>query len=226
MTNVDEDGAVSFTGEGRFQPQSTRDLEALLSDEDGGVTDEAWQWARSEDGETWADIDAATSAKRSPSTDDIGSYLRASVTYTDSFGSGKSTSSVTPSTVEARTVANAAPSFADQDDDDNGDTEIDGIQVNRSVAENTEAGSGIGKPVSATDADSDVLVYTILDGGTDSGNDGVVDTHVNDDGDDTTPTNSDGDSTKFSIDSASGQIKVRQNLTLRAPQMLGLTTAT
>ena len=147
-----------------------------VKDPDEGETDEAWQWARSMDMQTWTDIDKATSARRSPTADDEGYYLRASVTYTDTFGSGKSASKVTANAVEERTVSNAAPSFADQDDlfDDpatNNDTENEGIQVNRSVDENTAAATNIGKPVSASDPDNDVLVYTL--GGDDAASFGI-----------------------------------------------------
>ena len=93
VTNVDEDGSVSFSREGRFQPQVGRGLEASLNDQDGGVTDEKWQWARSmdmdADDEDWVTITGATSQTRSPEAADEGHYLRASVTYTDSFGSGQ-----------------------------------------------------------------------------------------------------------------------------------------
>ena len=47
---------------------------------------------------------------------DIGSYLRATVTYTDSIGD-QTVSGVTDNPVEARTLANAAPEF-DEDDID------------------------------------------------------------------------------------------------------------
>ena len=60
VTNVDEAGKVTFSGEGRFQPQVGRGLSASLNDPEGN-TDAAWQWARSEDGETWTDIAGATS---------------------------------------------------------------------------------------------------------------------------------------------------------------------
>ena len=131
VTNVDEDGTVGFIGEGRFQPQAGRGLEANLDDPDGGETDELWQWARSEDGESWTDIEGGTSAKRTPAAADVGSYLRATVTYTDIFDSGKVVSSVTANKVESRTVSNALPSFADQDDVDDvvGETATEGIQV-------------------------------------------------------------------------------------------------
>ena len=71
------------------QPQVGRGLEASLTDQDGGVSDEVWQWARSADGEAWTDIEGATSQSRNPTSDDIGHYLRATVTYTDLFGSAR-----------------------------------------------------------------------------------------------------------------------------------------
>ena len=197
VTNVDEAGKITLN---KPQPQVGRGLEATLADQDGGVTDDVWQWARSEDGETWTDIEGATRQTRNPVAEDVGSYLRASVTYTDIFGSGKTASSVTENRVEARTVSNASPSFEDQDDtapdvDDN-DQETgdqDDIVVGRSVAENTEAGMNIGKPVSATDADNDILIYTL--GGT-----------VDIDGTATPATD------LFSINSSTGQLKTKAML--------------
>ena len=44
-------------------------------------------------------------------------YLRATVTYSDKFGAGKTASAVSANPVEAKTLSNAAPSFAAQDDD-------------------------------------------------------------------------------------------------------------
>ena len=135
-------------------------------------------------------IEGATTQSRSPTTDDIGSFLRATVTYTDSFGSGKSALVVTVNRVEGRTVANTAPSFRDQDENENEDSRTY-VDVTRSVGENTEVGGNVGKPVSASDADNDVLIYSL-------GN---------------TPDLEDGDGTKrFTIDSGSGQIKVGKKL--------------
>ena len=212
VTNEDEDGEVSFN---KPQPQAGRGLEATLDDQDGGVSDEEWQWARSEDGETWADIEGATSQSRSPASADVGSYLRATVTYTDLFDSGKTVSAVTNSRVEAKTVANAAPSFEDQDEtaadvDDDEDTigDQDLVIVNRSVNENAGKGSAVGKPVSATDSDSDVLIYTLEDGdlndeGQHQNSDSTTDTTGT-----ATPSVSDGDSRHFTIDRMTGQIKI------------------
>lgn len=184
VVDVDEAGTVSID---RPQPQVDRPFGAALVDEDAGVTGERWQWARSEDGSTWTDIQRATSPRRTPVPADVGTYLRATVTYSDKFGSGKSASAVSAHRVEARTLSNAAPSFAGQDQ--NRDTAY--INITRSVAENAAVGVQVGRAVSATDADNDVLFYEFVD----------------------TPDLTDGDGTaRFTIDSLSGQIRVGKEL--------------
>ena len=184
VTDVDEPGTATMD---RPQPQAGRPLSASLRDEDEGVTAERWRWARSEDGTTWRDIEGAASPGWIPTPDDVGMYLRATVTYSDTFGSGKTASAVSANRVEARTLFNAAPSFAGQDED--GDTLH--IDVSRSVAENTAAGMPVGEPVTATDDDEDILFYELLD----------------------TPDLADEDGhPRFTIDSLSGQIRVGEEL--------------
>ena len=179
VTDEDESGTVSID---RRQPQVDRSLGASLSDEDEGVTAERWQWARSGDRATWTDIEGATTPRRRPEPADAGMYLRATVSY-----SGKTASAVSANRVEAKTLSNAAPSFAGQDDDEDSPN----FHVARSVAENTAAGRNVGGPVSATDADDDILFYEIL----------------------VTPDLEDGDDrARFTIDSASGQIRVGRAL--------------
>ncbi len=177
VTDVDEAGSASID---RQQPQVSRPLEATLSDEDAGVSGQRWQWARSEDGTTWTDIPGATTQRRTPEPADVGMYLRASVTYSDKFGPGKTASAVSARPVEPKTLSNAAPGFVDR----NGN-EV--TTLTRSIAENTARGRPIGRRVSATDADGDILFYELLD----------------------TPDLKDsrGDA-RFTIDSASGQIRV------------------
>ena len=115
VTDVDEAGTVSID---RPQPQVDRPLSALLWDEDDRVADESWQWARSADGRRWTHIEGASAPQRRPAEADVDMYLRATVTYSDKFGSGKTVSAVTANRVEARSLFNAAPSFAGQDDDE------------------------------------------------------------------------------------------------------------
>ncbi len=180
VTDVDEAGMVSID---RPQPQAERPLGASLSDEDEGVAVQRWQWARSGDGTTWTNIEGATSPRRSPEPDDVGMYLRATATYSDKFGPGKTASAVSARRVEARTLYNAAPSFGEQDEDE--DTTY--VEVARSVAENAVVGTVVGRTVSATDADEDLLFYELLD----------------------TPDLEDEDGhARFTIDSLSGQIRV------------------
>ena len=176
VTDVDEAGAVKID---RLQPQVDRPLAASLLEEDGGVAVKGWQWARSRDRRTWTDIDGATSPKRSPEPADQDMYLRATVTYADKFGSDKAASAVSANRVEARTLSNAAPSFVDPDG-------VEVTTLERSVTENSAVGSPVGRSVSATDEDEDILLYELLD----------------------TPDLGDEDGARFTIDSGTGQIRV------------------
>ena len=114
-------------------------------------------------------------------------FLRATVTYSDKFGSGKTASAVSARRVEARTLSNAAPSFADQDSS----KATPYIDIALSVRENTAVGRPIGRRVSATDADADILFYELLD---------------------TPDLEDDGGDARFTIDSASGQIRIGRML--------------
>ena len=181
VTDVDEAGAVRIS---RLQPQVSRPLSASLSDADEGVTGERWQWARSADRTTWTDMAGATSPNRSPAPTDVGMYLRATVTYSDKFGPGKTASAVSANRVEARTLSNAAPSFAGRDVDED-------ALVIRSIRENTAVGRNVGRAISATDANDDILFYELLD----------------------TPDLADPQrAARFTIDSRSGQIRVGKEL--------------
>ena len=185
VTDVDEAGTATID---RPQPQVDRLLSARMRDEDDMVDDQRWRWARSVDGRTWTDIEGATEPQRRPAQADEGRYLRATVTYSDKFGGGKTASAVSANPVEAKTLADSAPSFAGQDDDES--TRY--IDIARSVAENTAVGMPIGEPVSALDPDEDILFYELLD------------TPDLEDGDD--PEEGEGDP-RFTIDSLTGQIR-------------------
>ena len=128
---------------------------------------------------------------RSPVAADEGYYLRATTTYTDMFGEGQTASAVSTNVVEARTTSNAAPSFEDHDTDDL----TPGVQVTRETNEGEAKDTNIGDPVAASDADSDVLLYSIVE-----------------DVDGGEPT----DDEKFTIDKYSGQLKVEDRTELRA----------
>ena len=153
---MDEPGTVSMD---RPQRAVDRPLSVSLLDEDEGVAAERWQWARSEDGTTWTDIEGATSPKRSPAPDDVGMYLRATVAYSDKFGAGKTASAVSATRWRRRPRPTPLPSFAGQDDDESTPTSTSPDRCPRTRPRACPSG----EPVSATDADDVVLVYELLD---------------------------------------------------------------
>ena len=139
VSNVDEAGTVSVSLE---KPEVGTALTVSLSDPDGSLSDISWQWARSSDGSNWSDISGANSDSYTPVADDVGSYLRATASYTDGHGPGKSAHAV----MEQQT-AQRGPSFE-------GD-------VTFTVDENTPPGSLVGDAITATDPDGDVLTYSL-----------------------------------------------------------------
>ena len=168
VTNVDEDGTVTLSAR---QPLINILFTAELTDPDGNATNPKWQWAksRSKNG-SYTGIDGAEAATYTPTDasgkSDAGYHLRVTVSYTDPQGSGKSAMMKSEYTVRATRVSNSAPEFAAAQD-----PTMEGGQADaaREVAENTEAGTDIGAPVVATDADSnDLLTYTLTGADADS----------------------------------------------------------
>ena len=153
VRNLNEAGVVKFT---QLQAQITRDLEASFTDDDG-EDDPTWQWSRGESAEgPFTAIDGATSADRSPTDDDLGMWLQATVSYTDSFGATSADGVIGP--VVGETLANAAPTFSALDDDD----DVAGVQIKRTKPENTKG--NIGDPLTARDANGDPRLYTVTGG--------------------------------------------------------------
>ena len=107
VTDVEEVGTVTLP---MTQPLARTQLTATLTDPDGGVTGTTWKWARSDaqDG-TYIDISSATSATYTPADEDVDKFLRATASYEDSRGSGKSAAAVSANAVGSG--ANRAPDF-------------------------------------------------------------------------------------------------------------------
>ena len=78
----------------------------------------------------------------------MGDYLRATASYDDGEGSGKSAQAISANAVQVAPGRNA-PVFKE------------GANTTRSIPRNTPAGRNIGAPVSATDADNDALTYSL-----------------------------------------------------------------
>ena len=96
-TAADQPGSVSLSED---QPEMGIPLTATLADDDGGITGTTWQWSSSDTASgTFTDITSATSATYRPAEADLQKYLKATASYTDSLGSGKSASATTTSAV-------------------------------------------------------------------------------------------------------------------------------
>ena len=98
LLNEEEAGTVAMSS---AQPYVGAALTAALTDPDGSISNIIWQWAGSPDGSSnWATISEAASAMYTPVEGDVGNYLRATASYTDGHGAGKSAQAVSASAVE------------------------------------------------------------------------------------------------------------------------------
>ena len=147
VTNVEEAGTVTLS---MTYPSARAELTATLTDPDGGVTGETWQWTRSDaqDG-TYDDINGETLANYTPDDGDVSKFLKAKVSYTDAEASGKNAEAVSDNAVGSG--ENRAPTFA-------------AGAVTRTVDENSGADVDVGSPVTATDLDTGNTVTHSLEG--------------------------------------------------------------
>ena len=114
VINEDDDGMVTLS---TMRPSIGTEITATLTDPDMMVTGTTWQWSRSmTTGGTFTPITGATSAMYTTvEADDDGYYLRATASYTDGHGSGKSAMGTTASMVTA-----GDPLVVEYDDNKNG----------------------------------------------------------------------------------------------------------
>ena len=149
VTDLDEVGNVILSS---LQPQVDTALMATLEDPDGGATNVSWTWESSSDWSSgWTPISGATSDTYTPVAGDIGNYLRATASYTNSGGTQVNAYGISAYPVRAAPPpgSNNAPAFA-------------AATATRSIPESTPVGGAVGEPVTATDADTDdVLTYTL-----------------------------------------------------------------
>ena len=150
VTNAEEMGMVTLAP---MNPVVGTAVTATLTDPDGSVTGETWQWSKSMDSTfmdgTEMDIGGAMSMTYTPVAADEDYYLMVEVMYTDGYGDDSAVE-----TTSMAVTANLPPAF-------------DMAETSREVAENTAAGENIGDPVTAEDPNGDTLTYML--GGTDAG---------------------------------------------------------
>ena len=87
VTNADDPGVVSLNP---AVPRVNVAVTATLSDPDGSVTEQMWQWQSGNSATgPFSNIAGATANSYTPVQGDLGKFLKAKVIYTDAFGSGK-----------------------------------------------------------------------------------------------------------------------------------------
>ena len=88
VNNLEEEGTVALS---TSQPQLGVSVTATLTDPDGGITGQTWQWSRGDTASgPFTDISGATSSSYMPVQADAGKHLMVSVTYSDAQGPDKS----------------------------------------------------------------------------------------------------------------------------------------
>ena len=196
VTNLDEEGEVELSAE---RPKEEVLLTATLTDPDGSTSDVAWQWARASSRTgTYTDIsEDGKAATYTPVEDDVGKYMRATATYTDPEGAGKSAHAVSTRATDKKDYVNTAPVFLDAngaelaapDDGDDGNL-VTTDPIARKIAENSRARTNVSAPVTAKDIGrtgrQETLTYSL------GGEDAV----------------------SFTIVRSTGQIRVKSGITL------------
>ena len=96
---ADDDGVVTLS---QSQPVEGETVSATLTDPDGDVTGTTWQWETSPNGAPgWTNISGATFETYTPVAADVGRFIRATASYTDTVGPGKGAESVSSASVSA-----------------------------------------------------------------------------------------------------------------------------
>ena len=146
VTNREEAGTVALS---TLRPVLNLPLSATLTDPDGGVSGQSWQWSRGNTATgSFSNISGATSASYTPLQADVDRYLKVRVTYTDALSSGRSAEAVSANPVIDVPIDNVAPAFPS-------------TGYTRTVGENTPAGQDLGAPITARDANRDSLTYSL-----------------------------------------------------------------
>ncbi len=146
VTNVEETGTVEFDSTG--QPEVKNPLTATLTDPDGNVAGETWTWDRGRSAEgPWTAIEGANGPSHAPTTQDVHSHLRVTVSYTDGHGAGQDIASAVTG-LPVKPEPNHPPAFGEMED-----------TINLSV--NHPAEERIGTQVPASDPNGDPVSFSL-----------------------------------------------------------------
>ena len=164
INDVDEAGTVALSWK---QPQVGTVLDAVLTDPDGDVSGTTWQWSwSSTKGGDYSDIGVAALASYTPVTGDVDKHLRATASYTDGEGSGKTAHVVSYRRVRAAPTDNSPPEFPEPDSIYfSGGYACPGSEPDRGVClrvpRSKPVGAEIYQPARAQDPDGDEVRYSL-----------------------------------------------------------------
>ena len=202
VRNMEEVGTVHLN---LLQPEALTEITGTAMDPDDGVSGASYQWYRAkvddpQVGNVDPDVESTIAAEWTPLSGngantqtyrpqegpagDVGRHLLVRALYNDTEGAGKAAIGVSAHRVRA-----------DVSDEANASPDFESNETTRSVPEDTAVGSPVGSPVIVdVNEDNDILTYEL-----------VMDTGQN-------PAVVGGDLPFFSIDQASGQIKLEKKL--------------
>ena len=99
VTDIEETGAVTLSPQ---TPLVDTESTATVTDPDGSVSAVTWQWSKSDTANgTFTNITGETNAAYTPASADLSKYLKATASYTDRRGSGKSAESAPAQVAES-----------------------------------------------------------------------------------------------------------------------------
>ena len=173
VNDVNEPGTVSLAWK---QPQVGTVLTATLTDPDGDTSGITWQWAKSNSGSktaNYTDISGETASTYTPVAADVGKYIRATASYTDGEGAGKSAEATSYQPARAVPSDNQAPVFDMDNSAGYGCPEDINADFCLYAHKNTPVGAEIYNPARATDPDrNDEIRYSLE--GADANSFGIV----------------------------------------------------
>ena len=140
-----------------------RDKDSATSS-DIPATDVTWQWSKSSSkGGTYTDIpgDEAKTVSYTPGSADRGMHLRVTGTYEDGEGEGKTVEATSAYPVRAFPGSNSAPAFPEDFDTETADNQMPAAEID----DGATAGAAAGDPITASDANSDRLTYSLTAAG-------------------------------------------------------------
>ena len=145
--NTPATGAPTITGTAQVGQTLTAGTTAIMDADGLTSVSYAYQWIRVATDNSETNIASATASTYTLVAADQGTTIKVTVSFTDDASNAETLTSAATAAVAAA-VPNNPPAFS-------ADTAA------RSVAENTAAGQNVGAALTATDADSDTLTYTL-----------------------------------------------------------------